>query len=192
MKLYIRNMACESCRFVVADALDKAGIDHICVELGEAEVKGKPSEKKIQKFASTIQKAGLELVDNKESVLVDKIKATIRDYITNKKNIKTNLSEYLSKTLHYDYTYLSTYFSSLTASTIEQFSIALKIERAKEMLLLEGLSLQEIAENLNYSSVSHLSYQFKKVTGLPASHFKKLKEKRRISIQALTEQKQAS
>lgn len=189
MKLYIRNMACESCCVVVADSLDKAGIQHTRVELGEADVKGNPSEKKLEKFASTIQKVGLELVDNKESVLVDKIKVAIRDYITNKKNIKTNLSDYLSKTLQYDYTYLSTYFSSLSATTIEQYSIALKIERAKEMLLLEGLSLSEIADRLNYSSVSHLSYQFKKITGLPASHFKKLKEKRRISIQALTEKK---
>jgi YesN/AraC family two-component response regulator len=185
MKLYIRNMACESCLLVVKTELENIGADPIKVELGEAEIKGKLPAKKIDEFNSAIKKAGLEVVESKEAILVDQIKAAVAEYISNKKSIKVNLSDYLSKKLHYDYPYLSSYFSSLNASTIEQYTIALKIERAKEMLLLEDLTLSQIADRLHYSSVSHLSHQFKKVTGLPASHFKQLKSIRRKTIQDL-------
>ena len=157
-------MACESCLLVVKTELENIGADPIKVELGEAEIKGKLPAKKISEFNSAIKKAGLEVVESKEAILVDQIKAAIAEYISNKKSIKVNLSDYLSKGLHYDYPYLSSYFSSLNASTIEQYTIALKIERAKEMLLLEDLTLSQIADRLNYSSVSHLSHQFKKVT----------------------------
>lgn len=187
MKLFIRNMACDSCCVVVRTELENVGIKPVHIELGEAQVKGKPSRKKVVQFGDAIRKkAGLELVDNKEGILVDKIKTMIFEYVNNKKNIKINLSDFLSKKLHYDYPYISNYFSTLSASTIEQYMISLKIERAKEMLLLEDLTLSQIAEKLNYSNVSHLSHQFKKVTGLPASHFKKLKSIRRKSIQDLS------
>ena len=185
MKLFIKNMACESCIVVVKKELENIGAAPLKVELGEAEIKGKLSAKKIGEFNSAIKKAGLEVVESKEAILVDQIKAVVAEYISNKKSIKTNLSDYLSKKLHYDYPYLSSYFSSLNASTIEQYTIALKIERAKEMLLLEDLTLSQIADRLHYSSVSHLSHQFKKVTGLPASHFKQLKSIRRKTIQDL-------
>ena len=178
-------MACESCIVVVKTELENIGADPVKVELGEAEIKGKLPAKKIDQFNSAIKKAGLEVVVSKEAILVDQIKAAIAEYVSDKKNIKGNLSDYLSKKLHYDYPYLSTYFSSLNASTIEQYTIALKIERAKEMLLLEDLTLSQIADRLHYSSVSHLSHQFKKVTGLPASHFKQLKIIRRKTIQDL-------
>ena len=180
-------MACESCCVVVKTELENVGIKPVHVELGEADVKGRPPQKKITQFGTAIKKAGLELVMSKEGILVDKIKASVIDYVNNKRSIKSKLSEYLSKKLHYDYPYISNYFSSLSASTIEQYMISLKIEKAKEMLLLEDLTLSQIADKLDYSSVSHLSNQFKKVTGLPASHFKKLRSIRRKTIQDLAE-----
>jgi AraC-like DNA-binding protein len=185
MKLYIRNMACESCKVLVKEELEKIGTQPLKVELGEAEVKGKLSEKQKKQFSTAIKKAGLELTETKEGVLVDKIKAAITEYIDNNHNIKSNLSTYISKKLNYDYAYLSSYFSAMQANTIEQFTISLKIEKAKEMLVIDGLTLTEIADKLNYSSVAHLSAQFKKVAGLPASHFKNLKNIRRQTIQDL-------
>ncbi len=185
MKLYIRNMACESCKVLVKEELEKMGLHPLKIELGEAEVQEKLTEKQQKEFSSAIKKAGLTLVKSKEGVLIDRIKATINDYIENADKIKNNLSVYLSKKLNYDYSYLSNYFSSLQASTIEQYMIALKIEKVKEMLLLDNLTLTQIADELNYSSVAHLSHQFKKVTGLPASHFKKLGVTRRKTRQDL-------
>ena len=185
MKLYIRNMACESCKVVVKDELKKLGVQPVKVELGEAEVKGKLTSAAQEKFKSAIQKAGLELVKSREGILIDQIKTAILDYVENKDRIKINLSDYLSRKLHYDYPYLSAYFSGMQAGSIEQYMIALKIEKVKEMLVIDGLTLTEIAYKLNYSSVAHLSHQFKKATGLPASHFKKLKNLRRLTIQKL-------
>jgi YesN/AraC family two-component response regulator len=185
MKLYIKNMACESCKLVVKEALKSVGADPIKVDLGEAELKGNLSQKKKEKFGEAIKKAGLEIVDSKSGILVDQMKTLIANYIKNKKNIKVNLSDYLSKELNYDYAYLSNYFSTMQANTIEQFAISLKIERIKEMLVLEEHTLLKIAKLMDYSSVSHLSHQFKKVTGLPPSHFKKLKNMRRKTIQSL-------
>lgn len=185
MKLYIRNMACESCKIVVKEELEELGVKPVRVELGEAEIKGQLSDKKIKQFDAAIKKAGLELVLSKEGVLIDKIKEAIADYIKDRKNIRTNLSDYISKKLNYDYPYISSYFSTMQASTIEQYAIALKIERVKEMLVLEDMTVSEVADKMNYSSVSHLSSQFKKVTGLPASHFKKLRILRRKTIQNL-------
>jgi AraC-like DNA-binding protein len=185
MKLYIKNMACESCKIVVREELKHVGAEPIKVELGEAEIKGSLSEKKKQAFDQAIKKAGLEIVDTKTGLLLDQIKTHIAEYIRNKKNIKTNLSDYLSKKLDYDYSYLSGYFSMMQANTIEQYAIALKIEKIKELLVLEDHTLTEIAKLMDYSSVSHLSHQFKQMTGLPASHFKKLKKIRRTTIQSL-------
>jgi len=185
MKLYIRNMACESCKVLVKEELEKLHLHPLKVDLGEAEVKETIPEKKQEQFASAIKKAGLELVHTKEGVLADQIKALIAEYISSEEKIKVNLSDYLSKKLHYDYAYISSYFSAMHANTIEQYSIALKIEKVKEMLVLEDLTLTQIADKLNYSSVAHLSSQFKKVSGLPASHFKKLRSVRRKTIQDL-------
>ncbi len=178
-------MACESCKILVKEELEKMGVHPLKVELGEADVKEKLSEKQQKQFASEIKKAGLEVVKNKEGVLADQIKAVIAEYVDNNSNIKNNLSDYLSKKLNYEYSYISSYFSAMQANTIEQFAINLKIEKVKEMLVLEDLTLTQIADKLNYSSVAHLSSQFKKVTGLPASHFKKLRSTRRKTIQDL-------
>lgn len=185
MKLYIRNMACESCKILVKEELEKIGADPVKVELGEAETLKKLSEKEQKKFGAAIKKAGLELVKTKEGVLTDQVKALVAEYVNSSERIRVNLSDYLSKKLHYDYAYLSSYFSAMQANTIEQYSIALKIEKVKELLVLEDLTLTQIAHQLNYSSVAHLSTQFKKVTGLSASHFKKLRTIRRKTIQDL-------
>ena len=133
-----------------------------------------------------LKKPSLELVKSKEGILSDKIKTLINDYITNPEHHGNNLSVYLTKKLPHDYAYLSNYFSMINAGTIEKYMIALKIEKVKEMLVLEDLTLTEIAYKLHYSSVAHLSNQFKKVTGLPASHFKKLRQIRRLAIQELS------
>jgi len=178
-------MACESCKIVVKEEMEKMGLIPVKIELGEVEVKEKLSEKQQKQLNTSIKKAGLELVKSKEGILTDQIKACIIDYIDNINRIKNNLSDYLAKKLNYDYAYLSSYFSAMQATTIEQYTIALKIERVKEMLLLDDLTLTEISYKLNYSSVGHLSNQFKKVTGLPPAHFKKLKVLRRKTIQQL-------
>ena len=185
MKLYIRNMACESCKIVVKEELKKIGVKPLKVELGIAETDQKLSAAEQKEFNSAIRKAGLELVKSREGILVDQIKTTIAEYISNNDRIRSNLSDYLSRKLNYDYPYLSSYFSAMEANTIEQYMIALKIEKAKEMLVVDGLTLTEIADKLNYSSVAHLSNQFKKVTGLTPSFFKQLKIKRRNSLENL-------
>lgn len=185
MKLYIRNMACESCKILVKEELEKMGLNPLKVELGIAEIKKNISEKQQKQFANNIKKAGLELVKSKEDVLIDQVKSAIAEYIDNSTRIKTNLSDYLSKKLNHDYAYISTYFSTMQNSTVEQFMIKLKIEKVKELLTLYDLTLTQIAYKLNYSSVAHLSHQFKKVSGISATSFKKQKHFKRKTIQDL-------
>jgi AraC-like DNA-binding protein/copper chaperone CopZ len=186
MKLFIKNMACESCKIVVKEELEKLGLHPRKVELGEADVKEKVTAEKQHKFNAAIKKAGLEVIHSKEGILLEKIKKEIIEYVYQAdEKIPGNFSRYISKNLGYSYTYLSTFFSAMQATTIEQFMIALKIERAKELVLFKEKTLTEIAYQLNYSSVAHLSSQFKKVTGLTPSHFKKLKKARRTVIQKL-------
>jgi AraC-like DNA-binding protein len=184
MKIYIKNMACESCKIFVKEALEELGIPTIKVELGEIETKKDITESNKKKLNTKIKKAGLELLVKKEGVLIEKIRKVMIDYVyrTEEKQIE-NFSTLLSSRLNYSYGYLSNFFSEVEASTIEQCVIAMKIERIKELIVLEENSLKEIADKLHYSSVAHLSAQFKKVTGLTTSHFKNLKEKRRITIQ---------
>jgi AraC-like DNA-binding protein len=186
MKLYIRNMACESCKIVVKDEIEKLGLHPKKVELGEADIKEKVSAEAQKKLNSAIKKAGLELIHNKEGILLEKIRKEIIDYVYHLDDKPAgNFSRLLSKKLNYSYSYLANFFSAMQASTIEQYIISLKIERAKEYILFKELTLSEIAYKLNYSSVAHLSSQFKKVTGLTPSHFKLLKKKRRVVIQQL-------
>jgi AraC-like DNA-binding protein len=184
MKIYIKNMACESCKIVVKDALEELDILPVKVELGEIETKGDVSDFEKKKLNSIIKKAGLELLEKKQGVLIEKIRKVMIDYVyksDDKPNIK--FSVLLSKELNHSYTYLANFFSEVEATTIEQFIIALKIERIKELIIFGENTFSEIAYKLHYSSVAHLSSQFKKVTGLTPSHFKALKEKRRITIQ---------
>jgi len=184
MKIYVKNMACESCVAVVKNALEELDIAQATVKLGEIETKGEVTEKEKKQLNSKIKKVGLELLESKQGVLVEKIRQVILDYVYNtsdKPNIK--FSVLLSEELNLNYAYLASLFSEVEASTIEQYTIKLKVERVKELIILEEYTLSEIAHMLHYSSVAHLSNQFKKITGLSPSHFKALKEKRRITIQ---------
>lgn len=185
MKIYIRNMACESCKIVVRKSFEKLNIHPVRVELGEADIKGSLSAEKKRKLNSEIGKAGLQIVENKESLLVERIRQHVVEYISMTKLPSVNFSDYLSEKLDYDYTYLSNKFSEVAASSIMQYMNAVKMERAKEMILFEDVSLQEVAERLHYTNLSSFSAQFKKMTGLPPSHYKNLKVRRRHTIQEL-------
>lgn len=184
MKIYVRNMACESCKVVVKEALKELDILTIKVEMGEIETKEDISDDEKKKLNGKIKKVGLELLEKKQGVLIEKIRKVMVDYVYNsdeKPNIKFSIL--LSEELNHSYTYLANFFSEVEVTTIEQYIIALKIERIKELIIFEEHTFSEIANKLHYSSVAHLSAQFKKVTGLTPTHFKNLKEKRRIAIQ---------
>ncbi len=184
MKIYVKNMACESCKVVVKEALEELDISPVKVELGEIETKEDLSNDEKKELNTIINKAGLELLEKKQGILIEKIRKVMVDYVyksDEKPNIK--FSALISKELNLSYTYLANFFSEVEATTIEQFIIALKIERIKELIIFGEDTLSQIADKLHYSSVAHLSTQFKKVTGLTPSHFKALKEKRRITIQ---------
>lgn len=186
MKLHIRNMACESCKVVVKEALEKVKLVPVRIELGEAEVKGEIKPEQKRKINAEIGKAGLEIIENKSGILVEKIKKEIIEFVyRHNKPLKENFSDYLSKKLNYDYTYLANLFSEMQATTIARYLISLKIERAKEMIIFEEHSLSEIADILHYKNLSHFSAQFKANTGHAPSYFKKLKEKRRQVLQDL-------
>ncbi|MBL0103158.1 MAG: helix-turn-helix transcriptional regulator [Bacteroidetes bacterium] len=184
MKIYVKNMACESCKIVVQEALQELEIDSAKVELGEIITKEDVSDSEKKKLNNIIQKAGLELLEKKQGVLIEKIRTVAIEYVyksDERPNIK--FSVLLAEKLNHSYTYLANFFSEVEATTIEQFVISLKIERIKELIIFGEDTLSQIADKLHYSSVSHLSSQFKKVTGLTPSHFRELKEKRRITIQ---------
>jgi AraC-like DNA-binding protein len=184
MKIYVKNMACESCKIVVKEALKDLDISPVKVELGEIETKDALSDEEKKLLNKKIKTAGLELLEKKQGVLIEKIRKVIIDYVyksDEKPNIK--FSTLLSEQLGHNYNYLANFFSEVEATTIEQFILALKIERIKELIIFGEDTLSEIAYKLHYSSVAHLSAQFKKITGLTPSHFRALKEKRRITIQ---------
>jgi AraC-like DNA-binding protein len=171
---------------VVKDELTKLGILYNVVELGEVTILENMSAAQQELFRIALLKSGLELMDDKKSVLIQKIKNIIVELVHySEEPLKINLSDYLSQTLHHDYTYLANLFSVVQGITIERFYISHKIERVKELLVYDEFSLTEIADMMHYSSVSHLSNQFKKVTGLSPSHFKRLKEKRRSMLEDL-------
>jgi AraC-like DNA-binding protein len=179
MKIYIQNMVCQRCKMVVKSELEKLGLHHTRVELGEVEVMEILSDEQRNRLNRGLKMAGLELMEDKRSMLVERIKIHIIELLDNQdEQIKTNLSDYLSEKLNHNYTYLANLFSEVKGTTIEQFYLNHKIEKVKELLVYDELNLTEIADKLHYSSVSHLSNQFKKMTGLTPSHFKDLKQKR--------------
>jgi AraC-like DNA-binding protein len=179
-------MVCIRCKIVVKDELAKLGLDTIVVELGEAEIPGTISPAQREEIRSALLKSGLELMDDKKSVLIQKIKNIIIDLVHySEEPLSIKLSTYLSEQLQHDYTYLANLFSEVQGITIEKFFIAHKIERVKELLVYNELNLTEIAYKLHYSSVAHLSAQFKKTTGLTPSYFKQLKDKRRSMLEDL-------
>ena len=182
MKLLIKNMVSLRCKMIVKAELENLGLLITTLELGEVEIKGTPSLKKQNQLKKTLLRFGFELMEDKKSVLIEKIKNIVVEMIhySDEPPI-TNFSDFLSEKLLYDYNYLSNLFSEVKGTTIEHFIIAHKIERAKELLIYNELTLTEIAWKLHYSSVAHLSNQFKKVTGLTPSFFKKMKHKRLIA-----------
>lgn len=186
MKIYVKNMACESCKIFVKDTLEDLGVLHVKVELGEIDTVEDVTDDQKKKLDNIIKSAGMELLEKKQGVLIEKIRKVMIDYVSNSdEKPDTKFSVLLSEELNHSYTYLSNLFSEVEATTIEQYIIALKIERIKELIIFGEDNFSEIAYKLNYSSPAHLSSQFKKATGLTLSHFKALKEKRRITIQSI-------
>jgi len=164
---------------VVKDELTKLGLHYTIVELGEADILEEITTEQQQLFKIALFRSGLELIDDKKSVLIEKIKNVIVELVHySEEPLSVNFSEYLSQKLQHDYTYLANLFSEVQGTTIEHFMIAHKIERVKELLVYDELNLTEIAYQMHYSSVAHLSAQFKKVTGLTPTHFKLIKFKR--------------
>jgi YesN/AraC family two-component response regulator len=179
-------MICLRCKILVRDVLSQIGINLVKVELGEIEIAESISSSQRHQIDMTLRRSGLELIDDKKSILIQKIKSAIIELVHYSETpLTNNLSSYLSQKLDYDYTYLSNLFSEVHGATIEKFFISHKIERVKELLVYDELTLTEIARRMRYSSLSHLSTQFKKVTGLTVSHFKKLKDKRRSMLEDL-------
>lgn len=180
MKISIKNMVCNRCIMVVKSELERLGIPYIKVDLGEAELKTVLTGAELQTLNHSLQALGFELLDDKKSRLIGKIKTCIISLVQNNNgDLKMNLSDFLSREIGHDYTYLSNLFSEVEGVTIEKYFVAQKIEKVKELLVYNELSLSEIAYLLNYSSVAYLSNQFKKVTGLTPTHFKQIRSQKR-------------
>lgn len=178
--LIIKNMVCDRCILVVRNELQKLGFGVEQIKLGEVRTKEEVTLDKKAEIGRVLTDLGFELIDDKKSMLIERIKNIIIDLVHYRDNdIKEKLSEILSKELHHDYNYLSGLFSEVEGITIEKYFIAQKIEKVKELIVYDELSLSEIAFRMNYSSVGYLSNQFKKVTGLTPSHFKQIKDDKR-------------
>ncbi len=186
MKLYIKNMVCSRCKMVVKSELLKLGLHPTSVVLGEVEITEDLDKEDKKQLDQALNTFGFELIDDKKSRLIEKIKTVIIDLVHySEEPLKITFSEHISALLRQDYSYLSNLFSAVEGTTIEQYVIAQKIERVKELLVYDEMTLSEIAYKLHYSDVTHLSKQFKKLTGLTPSHFKNLKNKKRNSLENL-------
>ena len=173
-------MVCNRCILVVQNELDKLGIEATNIKLGEITLKKDLTTKAREELENVLDPLGFQVIDDKKSRMIEKIKNVIIDLVHHQDNdAKTNLSDVLSDALHHDYNYLSNLFSDIEGTTIEKYFIAQKVEKIKELLVYDELSLSEIADRMNYSSVAYLSNQFKKVTGLTPSHFKQIREDKR-------------
>lgn len=180
MILYIKNMVSLRCKMLVTEEIKRIGLHVVNVDLGWVEILEDISLQDYNNLNLNLQKSGLELLDDNQSILIERIKNVIIQLVHYSDEIpKLNYSDYISEKLNLDYTYLSNMFSEVQQTTIQNFIITHKIERAKELLIYDELSLSEIANKLNYSSSGHLSNQFKKVTGISPSYFKLLKDKQR-------------
>jgi AraC family transcriptional regulator len=177
MNIYIKNMVCKRCKMAVQSVLEELEIDYLSIELGIVKLAGELSPEQQVKLNKGLKHYELELMDNKKRILVERIKTLIiESFHSSNIEIRLKFSEHLSKSLEYDYTYLANVFSEMEESTIERFYISTRIERVKELIVYEALPIKEIAYQMNFSSVSHLCIQFKKVTGHTPSMFKKLCE----------------
>ena len=186
MRLYIKYMVSLRCIMMVKEEMKQLGLKYIAVELGTIDVLEDITQQQHDQLKKNLQKSGLELLDDKRSILIEKIKGVIIEMIHYADELpNVNYSDYISEKLHYDYTYLANIFSEVKGITIQQFIIIHKIEKVKELLLYDELNLTEISYKMNYSSVAHLSNQFKKVTGLSPSFYKHLKQKRNENLENL-------
>jgi len=177
-------MVCARCKMVVESELEKLGLQTIAVELGEVELEQEISDEQKEALLKNLQTLGFDLIDDKKTKTVERIKNLIVDLVHHKNNdLKINLSDYLAENLNQDYNSLSNLFSEIENTTIEKYFISQKIEKVKELLIYNELSLSEIADILNYSNVAHLSNQFKKITGFTPTSFKQSKDKKRIQIE---------
>ncbi|MGN6163317.1 MAG: helix-turn-helix domain-containing protein [Flavisolibacter sp.] len=180
MHLYIKNMVCNRCILVVEQELEKLNIDSCKVTLGEVEARSDVPKEKLEQLGNNLAALGFELLDNSKQQLIEKIKNIIIQQVHHSQDENPHkFSEILSASLYKDYSYLSNLFSEVEGITIEKFIINQKIEKVKELITYDELSLSEIAFRLGYSSVAHLSNQFKKITGLTPSHFKKVGQNKR-------------
>lgn len=185
--LYIKNMVSIRCQMVVKSELERLGINYTKVEVGEVEIISKVSKDQLYSLAAALKLTGLELMVDNKLILVERVKTIIIDHIHNSEGqLKINFSDFLSKKLNHNYNYLSNLFFEVKGTSIEQYFLSHKIEKVKELIVYDELNLTEIAWKLNFSSVSHLSNQFKKMTGLIPSHFKNLKTKKRTSLETLS------
>lgn len=181
--LFIKNMVCNRCIMVVQKELDRLSLSVKSIKLGEVILNKEPTIEEKMKLREALFTLGFEIIDDKKSRIIEKIKNTIIEIVHHQDNdAKTNLSDILSDKLYHDYNYLSNLFSEIEGTTIEKYFIAQKIEKVKELLVYDELSLSEISMRLNYSSVAYLSNQFKKVTGLTPSYFKQIKEVKRKTL----------
>jgi AraC-like DNA-binding protein len=179
-------MISNRCKLAVKEELKKLGLHFVVVDLGEVEIMEEITPEQYQQLQRGLISAGLELMDDKRAVLIEKIMNVITEMIHHSEEmLKVNYSDYISEKLNYDYTYLSNLFSEVKGTTIQQFIIVHKIEKVKELLLYGELNLTEISYKMHYSSVAHLSNQFKKITGITPSDYKQLKDKRRKSIEEI-------
>ncbi|WP_278034844.1 helix-turn-helix domain-containing protein [Flavobacterium nitratireducens] len=186
MKIYIKNMVCSRCEMAVRTLFDEMKISVLSIKLGEVELSKTLENLEKKQLSEKLKSLGFELLDDKISKTIERIKNRIIDLVHHQnEQLKINLSSYLSEDLNQDYSALSNLFSETEGITIEHYFIAQKIERVKELLIYNELSLSEIAFQLNYSSVAHLSNQFKKTTGITPTQFKQLKEKKRKQIDDL-------
>lgn len=186
MKLYIKYMVSLRCKMLVKEDLKNLGLNYVNVDLGVVDImEDITMEQKLQ-LKENLMKSGLELLDDKRSILIENIKNVINEMVHYTDELpKVNYSDYISEKLGYDYTYLSNMFSEVNGITIQQFIIIHKIERVKELLIYDELNLTEISYIMHYSSVAHLSSQFKKVTGLTPTFYKQLKDKRKQNLEDL-------
>jgi AraC-like DNA-binding protein len=173
MKIYIKDMMCLRCKVVVKSVLEKVGLEYTTVELGHVELAKEASSKELDVLNDELQKFELSLIKNRKNSLVESIKTVIIELVAANDELRIKFSDYLSQKLNYNYTYLANVFSEIEGSSIEKFYIIRKIERVKRLMMYDNMSISEVAYKMHYSSVAHLSSQFKKVTGLTPSEFKK-------------------
>jgi AraC family transcriptional regulator len=185
-KLFVKNMVCQRCILTVKTILEKYGVVYDHVILGEASLAEEIKEKTLKDLDYELKKFGFELIETRINKLIEGIKKLVLDYLNDDTTEqKRKLSSFISSRLHYDYSYLSDLFSSIEGTTIEKYFIIQRIEKVKELLVYDELSLTEISYRTGFSSVHHLSAQFKKETGFNASHFKKIGAQKRKAIDSI-------